>query len=225
MRRRLFIIGMITVLAIASVFILGTTLQDEQSNPEMTDVHSDFFSSLPGERGVFTHSDNALRFKEMPASKKALAAYYRNRAYPGAPPTIPHPVKMEKGIGDKSCLQCHANGGYVNEFKAYAPITPHAELINCKQCHVPQQTSKLFVSSDWYKMGAESTGQAALTGSPPVIPHDLQMRSNCLSCHGGASAPKEIRVSHPERVNCKQCHVPRNINESFSRPFDGSQSN
>lgn len=35
------------------------------------------------------------------------------------------------------------------------------------------------------------------------------MRENCVSCHAGPSAPKEIRVTHPERVNCRQCHVPK----------------
>ena len=49
---------------------------------------------------------------------------------------------------------------------------------------------------------------AALEGSPPVIPHGLQMRENCLACHAGSAAPKEIKVSHPTRVNCRQCHVP-----------------
>jgi cytochrome c-type protein NapB len=222
MKRRLLILGMIFVLIASLVFIAGSALQDEKRGLDESHVYSDFASSIPGERGVFTHLDDALKFKDMPESRKALEAYYRNRAYPGAPPTIPHEIDVDGTIGGKNCLQCHKNGGYVNELKAYAPLTPHPEMINCKQCHVPKNTSNLFAESEWTKVGAQPIGQAALEGSPPVIPHDLHMKSNCLSCHGGASAPVEIRVSHPDRVNCKQCHVPKNIEETFNRPFDGS---
>jgi cytochrome c-type protein NapB len=42
---------------------------------------------------------------------------------------------------------------------------------------------------------------------PPPIPHDLQFRENCLACHGGPAAVAAIRTSHPERVNCRQCHL------------------
>ena len=62
-----------------------------------------------------------------------------------------------------------------------------------------------------------------MEGSPPVIPHKLFMRENCLSCHAGPSAPKEIRMSHPERVNCRQCHVPGNTQEEFERSVDLSR--
>ena len=44
--------------------------------------------------------------------------------------------------------------------------------------------------------------------SPPTIPHTLQLRENCLACHGGAASRVEIRTSHPERPRCRQCHVP-----------------
>ena len=68
----------------------------------------------------------------------------------------------------------------------------------------------------------------ALEESPPVIPHQLQMRENCLACHAGPGAPKEIRVSHPERINCRQCHVPnnkviehvRNFCKKFQKPMN-----
>ena len=47
------------------------------------------------------------------------------RAYPGAPPTIPHFVNGREG-----CLGCHGELGG-------SPIqTPHAERVNCRQCHV-----------------------------------------------------------------------------------------
>ena len=41
-----------------------------------------------------------------------------------------------------------------------------------------------------------------------TIPHPLQLRENCLACHGGPAARAELRTTHPERVRCRQCHVP-----------------
>ncbi len=114
-------------------------------------------------------------------------------------------------MGGNTCLQCHQNGGFVEKFNAYAPVTPHPEMINCRQCHVAQNTASLFRGTAFIKVPAPEVGiNNALPGSPPVIPHHIQMRENCLSCHAGPSAPKEIRVTHPERINCKQCHVPKN---------------
>jgi len=49
------------------------------------------------------------------------------RAYPGAPPTIPHLLN-----GRENCLGCHGDLGG-------SPIkTPHADRVNCRQCHVSQ---------------------------------------------------------------------------------------
>ena len=124
----------------------------------------------------------------------------------------------EKGIGGKTCLQCHENGGYAEQFKAFAPVTPHPELLNCRQCHVPKTTEGLFVNSNFTKIAPPLLGQSAMTGSPPVIPHTLQLRENCLACHAGPAAPTAIKVSHPERVNCRQCHVPARMDAIFEKP-------
>ena len=46
----------------------------------------------------------------------------------------------EKGIGGKTCLQCHQNGGYTAQFKAYAAVTPHPDYLNSlflSVLHVP----------------------------------------------------------------------------------------
>ncbi|WP_299535629.1 nitrate reductase cytochrome c-type subunit [Ulvibacterium sp.] len=168
---------------------------------------------IPSEIKVFERSDKALDYARIPIDeqhRRTIATYYDNRAYPGAPPSIPHPVSEKMGIGGNNCLQCHENGGFVEKFNAYAPVTPHPEMINCKQCHIEQQVQRTFVATDFYKKPAPEIGvNNALPGSPPVIPHQLQMRENCLACHAGPSAVKEIWVSHPERVNCRQCHVPK----------------
>jgi cytochrome c-type protein NapB len=46
-----------------------------------------------------------------------------------------------------------------------------------------------------------------MPGSPPPIPHALQMRENCRACHAGPGAVAELRTTHPERVTCRQCHA------------------
>ena len=66
---------------------------------------------------------------------------------------------------------------------------------------------KLFQEIDWKPLDPPKIGRSALGGSPPPIPHSLQLRENCLACHGGAAAVRGIRSSHPERINCRQCHV------------------
>jgi hypothetical protein len=45
-----------------------------------------------------------------------------------------------------------------------------------------------------------------MPGSPPPIPHALQMRENCRACHAGPGAVSGLRTTHPERVTCRQCH-------------------
>lgn len=177
-------------------------------------------ASIPVESGVFERSAYALDYSNMPEGETSLAEYYQRRAYPGAPPTIPHPLLSEQGIGGKTCLQCHEHGGYVPRFQAFAPVTPHPQLLSCRQCHVPQTSRELFKPIDWEKIAPPPLHQAALPGAPPVIPHGLHMRENCLACHAGPAAPKEIRVSHPERINCRQCHVSAQGNEHFQRPLN-----
>ena len=168
---------------------------------------------IPSEKKVFERSTHALDYLKMPQDEnhqRILATYYNNRAYSGAPPSIPHPVKEKLGMGGNICLQCHQNGGFVEKFNAYAPVTPHPEMVNCKQCHVEQLTDTDFVASNFYKKPPPEVGvNNALPGSPPTIPHQLQMRENCLSCHAGPAAVKELWIDHPERVNCRQCHVPK----------------
>ena len=78
------------------------------------------------------------------AKIRTLKEFYSRRAYPGAPPVIPHAVEKDGIIADR-CLTCHENGGYVQSFKAYAPVSPHPEKENCRQCHVPVVEKELFV--------------------------------------------------------------------------------
>jgi nitrate reductase (cytochrome), electron transfer subunit len=182
------------------------------------------------------------------AHPRTLAIYRGLRAYPGAPPRIPHGLTDEEfrfGL----CNSCHARGGYVPRFGTYAPVTPHPELTGCLQCHapdamtvglgIPRITAHVIcgqchvdpdapppslVSLDWTPMAWAQLGQRAMEGSPPRIPHPLQLREDCLACHAGPSAVQEIRTTHPERADCRSCHVPAGGVEDdvFTRPLDAS---
>lgn len=211
MKKRLVIISLFVLLMISAIVIVDVSYVTAREEASLHFEAEDFSPSLPTESGVFRRSEYAMDYENMPSNEelaRSLDDYYKNRAYPGAPPIIPHALLSEKGIGAESCLQCHEHGGYVDQFKAYAPVTPHPEMLNCRQCHVAANAEDLFKGSNWNKIPHPEIKGSALQGSPPVIPHTLQMRENCLACHAGPAAPKEIKVSHALRINCRQCHVP-----------------
>lgn len=191
------------------------------------------------------------------AHPRTLEIHRSLRAYPGAPPRIPHGLTDEE-FRKNLCNSCHARGGYTPRFGTYAPVTPHPEFADCLQCHVPdamtvgigipQLTADVIcaqchvdpdvpppslVSLDWVPRSWPELDQRAMEGSPPQIPHGLQLRGNCLACHAGPSAVEEIRTTHPERTDCRSCHVPANTGgmepreEVFTRlihrSIDGSE--
>ncbi|HEX7788274.1 MAG TPA: hypothetical protein VF653_18790 [Methylomirabilota bacterium] len=73
--------------------------------------------------------------------------------------------------------------------------------------------------SDWQTVAPPRLQGAAMPGSPPPIPHGLQMRENCRACHAGPGAVAELRTTHPQRVSCRQCHaLGAPSAETFVRP-------
>ena len=164
------------------------------------------------------------------AHPRSLATYRALRAYAGAPPRIPHgltPAEFQTG----GCRTCHERGGFSQRFGAYVPVTPHPEMgaclqchvgdaqlmaiplpgldpnARCRQCHAPgarrwADSSVHWVPLEWPRVNRTVPGQP-----PPVIPHPLDMRANCLTCHAPPSGVAEIRTTHPERANCRQCHL------------------
>ncbi|HSG49595.1 MAG TPA: hypothetical protein VLA43_17370 [Longimicrobiales bacterium] len=144
------------------------------------------------------------------------------RAYEGAPPWIPHPVTPEMDR-TQDCAPCHTFGGYNPPIRTYSPRAPHLEFTNCLQCHVARVEADLYRPTDWETPPWPDYGhESELVGAPPPIPHTLQLRERCLTCHGGASAAPDIRTTHPERFNCRQCHLPLGEGaDAFSRPLNG----
>ncbi len=215
MKKRLGIISFFVIIFIAFIGVWNYSYYQSLEEAYLPIIESPTGNYLPAESGVFRRfKEDHLDYENMPLDEnhqRSLEDYYDNRAYLGAPPSIPHPVTKEMSYGANACNQCHKKGGFVDKFKAYAPVTPHPELTNCRQCHVTVTTNSTFREFAFSKVEPPKVGEgvnSALLGGPPMIPHQLQMRENCVSCHAGPSAPKEIRVSHPERVNCRQCHLP-----------------
>lgn len=178
---------------------------------------------------------------------RSLDMYRLRRPYPGAPPRIPHGLTVEE-FRASICNICHLRGGWVARFNTYAPVTPHPEFSSCMQCHVaqsglvgkplpttgdsdacqqchtdPDALPEIFVELDWQTVPWPDMGVQTLPESPQRIPHDFQTRSNCLACHSGPGAVVDLRTDHPERVNCRQCHV--HVSEDagiFPVPSDAS---
>lgn len=214
--KRLVVISLFTLLFAAFIAVWNYSYYEGQEEAYIPLTEEKTISLLPSESGVFKRSEYALDYANMPIDKnhqRSLDSYYDNRAYYGAPPSIPHDINEQQNMGGNSCLKCHKNGGFVEKFNAYTPVSPHPELVNCMQCHVEQQKKTFFKAGNFAKINAPEVGHNnALVGTPPIIPHQIQLRENCLACHAGPSAPVKIRVTHPERTNCRQCHVP-NTNE------------
>ncbi len=164
--------------------------------------------------------DPMAEIKIAPAEKQsALHRRDQNRAYNGAPPTIPHPVDQ---LSDTSCVACHGVGIKTKSLRI--PRMSHQFLTNCTQCHVennPQhQEPVVFRENEFDGVDAPQEGPRAFPGAPPQIPHPTWMRVDCMSCHGDAGL-HGIRTTHPWRTNCQQCHTPA---AAMDQTFQGVQS-
>ncbi len=143
------------------------------------------------------------------AVPRSTAERASGRAYDGAPPTIPH----DAAVG--ACTTCHDGDGSVIDGVGIAPASPHGDVAasgsmrRCRQCHVPAQGTAPLVASRFVGLPqAGWKGRRATPGAPPTVPHTLQLREQCATCHDGPGARVEIRTTHPERIRCRQCHVP-----------------
>lgn len=220
MRGRVFIITMFVLLFIGAVVIIGSSIKSVTNESKLSASNDSQSIMIHQEAGVFSRASKAMEYEGMPEGDRSLKDYYDNRAYHGAPPMMTHPLLTDQGIGGKQCLQCHQNGGYAEQFKAFAPVTPHPDWVNCRQCHLPMESNSLFKNTDWEKPNPPKLNNKALATSPVIMPHGIQNRENCLACHAGPAAPAEIRVTHPERINCRQCHVPKNTDNIMYTPVE-----
>ncbi|MGE3342661.1 MAG: cytochrome C [Vicinamibacterales bacterium] len=213
-----------SALMAVTVFVMGRSWQSATAPAVVTAALPVDTPVLPEEAGVFARSGAALEYMRAAdtESTRTLSQFHARRAYPGAPPVIPHPLADPATFGGRTCLACHEDGGWVDKFQAFAPVTPHPTLANCVQCHVTDSGAARFRGSTYERPAPPPLRRAALPGSPPPIPHDLQLRENCLACHAGPGAVRELRVTHPERTNCRQCHALGSAPTTpFTRPGGG----
>lgn len=146
-----------------------------------------------------------------PAARgEARRARAENRAFAGAPPTVPHPVKQ---TGDLACVACHTDGVAVRG-RVASPMS-HEFMANCTQCHVPGEAAGPMDAALGGTMSRENSfqgleepsgGPVAWAGAPPQIPHATWMRQACTSCHGPMGR-EGMKSTHPWRQNCEQCHA------------------
>jgi hypothetical protein len=154
-----------------------------------------------------------------PSAKSSARVRAARRAYDGAPPVIPHAPM------GASCASCHNQHGIAVGDLGFAPPSPHeltagiGATARCQQCHVYQTTTGLFAESTFVGFAQDlRPGRRLYADAPPTLPHATFMRENCTGCHSGPAARDEIRTPHPERLRCRQCHVPVVTGGEFDRP-------
>jgi hypothetical protein len=234
--RRLFLIVAAAAVMFLVIRALDVTLAErtvDAGRPALPSLTAD--PPIAAEANVFRTRPGDLSLgpdlaRRRPAHPRTMATYRSLRAFPGAPPRIPHGLTADE-FRSTGCNSCHERGGFSARFEAYAPVTPHPELADClqchtandaltgialphaapdahcRQCHAPGPARPPYSALDWQPLAWPKLQGPDSAKPPPVIPHDLQLRSNCLSCHMGVAAPAEIRTDHPERANCRQCHL------------------
>lgn len=201
---------------VALPFIVLAAMSYEPQETQTTLIETQSLDFDENGKAVFKSYDLISRdYLEGTSTERTLAEYYSRRQYPGSPPFIPHQVE-EADLAPVECLTCHARGGWTQELQRHTPVTPHPERTACRQCHVRMTAAKPFVDNNWMSIAPPRLGRSALPGGPPPIPHELQMRGNCIACHVGPGTVATIRVEHPSRGNCRQCHVP----QSGAAPFE-----
>jgi cytochrome c-type protein NapB len=235
-RRAWHVIGWLALAAAAGGFCKGLAQQRElvrlRVAPEIAaTTPAPGYAELRAERAgpnANLYAGAFERLRELPdwlsevpvqtAEQRAevLAARSLNRAFDGAPPTIPHVVD---GKTTSECLACHEKGATV--FGKRAAAMSHERHDSCTQCHVaaggpPSPPPPPLASNSFDGLTASNKGERAWPGSPPKIPHSTLMRTECGSCHGVAGAVG-LRTRHRMQANvsaaawresCTHCHLP-----------------
>lgn len=250
----LLIVSMTTAVAAAIVWA-GRVSANRDSSPHDIPLAVVALAGEPiaAEAGVFRTRPGVLAIDPAPGARRsahprALRTYRALRAYPGAPPRIPHGLTPGETLRG-GCNTCHERGGYSQRFGAYVPVTPHPEMgaclqchlgdamlmstplpgmdpsAHCRQCHAAGATRLRDSSLNWQPLPWPQLSEVSDEYLPQPIPHSPELRGNCLACHSAPAAVAEIRTSHPERANCRQCHVEKNADVSeFLRAQNGLAS-
>ncbi len=187
---------------------MGPALREKLASSKLAQNDSPFSTaSIPvypttEQAAIEQAVDNKIPLAE---KRFALAMREKNRAFNGAPPTVPHPIAETSA---ESCVACHSQGTQTATLRI--PKMSHAYLSNCTQCHVgtasPDMPNAMVRANHFVGLAAPEGGPRAFASAPPQIPHSTWMRVDCLSCHGQASY-RGLQTTHPWRQNCQQCHT------------------
>lgn len=151
-------------------------------------------------RVVLLLSSAALLFGVAAAQAPTERELRPRRLYFGAPPAAPHDLGPEMS----ECLVCHGDA------ETGAPLTPHPTRLSCRQCHVAAtEQVPAFRSNQLVGLPPAGRGPRVQPYGPPVIPHAVLLRENCLACHAPRAREDVISTTHPERLRCQQCHIPQ----------------
>ena len=122
------------------------------------------------------------------------------RLYFGAPPAISH----DAGPDMNECLLCHGDPDMG------APLTPHPTRLRCRQCHVASnETAGEFRASKFVGLPWPGRSPKVQPNGPRLIPHPILLREKCLACHAPDAREDVVSTTHPERLRCRQCHIPQ----------------
>ncbi len=109
--------------AIGSNWIIAGRRAPEISHPYMSSCTQ---CHVSGDRAGFARYAGPTGLKISSDFVGTLRPGAGSRAYPGAPPTVPHPVWMRQ-----NCNSCHGPE------QPHAISSPHPYRQNCLQCHAP----------------------------------------------------------------------------------------
>ena len=101
-RSRYFLIGLGVLLMAALVVVVGLSLTAGERPARVLPVQAAPTPTLPTEAGMYERVDAAAEYAAMPKEpnrKRTRAVYYARRAYPGAPPVIPHAIDLGQPAG------------------------------------------------------------------------------------------------------------------------------
>lgn len=156
------------------------------------------------------------------ATKTAATERALRRGYDGAPPVVPH-----ESFGSP-CTECHNQEGVSVPGVGFSPPSPHeatagmSAISRCEQCHVSRVAETLFAENRFAGLHQDlRKGRRLNPIAPPVMPHSVFMRENCIACHSGAAAREPIRTTHPERERCSQCHIEQVTTTTFEPSVSG----
>ena len=142
--------------------------------------------------------------------EQVLAQRASRRAYDGAPPTVPHPVRQQDA---NECMSCHEEG--LRARGRLATPIPHDDYRSCTQCHVVSEgpapgadyaPDGAYAGNTFVGIASPTEGPRAWSIAPPQMPHQTQMRGECMSCHG-PMGQDPLQSTHTDRQSCEQCHA------------------